>query len=449
MAVRNVASPLHPIAGRLVEPGPKINRPASAGSEGLTHKMKTMGEATRNPYSPSGERASPSLSSRSIVPLRIGPRVQQLFQRRPETTSPQRTGLVPSNAVSPLPSLMLGESDFANLETITTQAFEAIQRDPIKAEFGDEGPTFVLNTPDCVLKLTTPQEMAFQILYREFGFQAPQSQAIDFIRAIQFNESTSRDRKIDHVVAVRRNFFNLARACRAKVNPNKPVLMYSERIRGQNLFDFARFTYMKLSDDQKTEFFRQLGRIAMLDFVSGQFDRLFEVDYYDGNYTIDDLGAANLGNVLVTCDGGSPRLYPIDNGLDPDLMSNLEERQERAAAFIEAFSKKEASLESLATCIADHLLNAIDRNCDEDQWTKPKEGELPNRNVIFKEFARFCSDLKRIAIPAMIEGLREKREDIRKTYVPTFQRIGKHLDFICPGLCKQVMRRFAFLNQFT
>ncbi len=455
MAVHKIASPLAPIARHLAEPGhPRIGRASSVGCEGFTQTMKATGEASRSPLSPSQKRGSPSLSSRSLgdsalksrksAELGEGPRIQQIFQRRPDSTPLGREGF-PEKPVSPLPSLMHRNFAFADLERATTRAVDAMREHPIKAAFGGEGPTFVLDTPECVLKSTTPQEMAFQLLYREFGFLAPRSQAVDFEREIQFNESAIRDLDADHLEAVQNNFAKIARASRATVNPEKSVLMYSERIRGQNLFDFARFTYQKLSEDQKIGFFRQLGQIAMLDFVCGQFDRLFEV-YFDEKYIL-DIGAANLGNVLVVFAEGPLRLYPIDNGIDPALMTNQEGRQEKVADFLDTFLKSDAPLESLATHIADHFNQAIDQNCDEDQWTKPKSGEKPNRNLTFREFQGFCNDLKRIAIPALIEGLGEKRRVILQTYVATFNRIGKHLDSICPGFCKQVMRRFALLRK--
>lgn len=336
-----------------------------------------------------------------------------------------------------------------DFEAETRKAVAVFRQEPFKAQSGLEGPTFVLNDPPCVLKLTTPQEVAFHYLYQDLasGFHVPRCEALDLSRSLQFNSQSAVRVPLEKTMGARMNFQRLGTLSGAEINKRKTILMHAEKLSGANLFDFARYSYNKLSPEQRIDFFRNLGSIAMFDLIAGQYDRLIPA-YFDEESASYDLefGNVNMGNVMAELSAEGAALFAIDNGIDLWLVANESGRQESYTAFLKGLLETEKLEADLAARISEAMRRAVDENCSEPVWTKPIDGRIENRSDVLRDFSAFLKDLSSLAPAALAEGMRGMRAHLRHNWREAMEEQGDRLDVLCPRLTAQIKKRFALLG---
>ena len=90
----------------------------------------------------------------------------------------------------------------------------------------------------------------------------------------------------------------------------RPNLLVFPKVPGAPLLDFIKQKYSLLKPTQKNELIRELGKIAMLDALLGNPDRVISTNHWF---------CSNLDNIMIQCDDDSTiRLFLIDNELNPE-----------------------------------------------------------------------------------------------------------------------------------
>lgn len=335
-----------------------------------------------------------------------------------------------------------------DFEAETRKAAAAFRREPFKAQSGLEGPTFVLNNPSCVLKLTTPQEIAFHYLYQDLsdGFSVPRCEALDLSRSLQFNSQSAVKVLLEKTMGARMNFQRLGTLAGAEINKRKTILMHAEKLSGANLFDFARYSYKKLSPEHRVEFFRNLGSIAIFDLIAGQYDRLIPASFDEDSAAYDlEFGNVNMGNVMAELSAKGAALFAIDNGIDPSLVANESSRQEAYSAFLKGLLETEELEVDLAARISAAIRGAVNENCSEPVWTKPIDGRIESRSDVLRDFSEFLKDLSSLAPEALADGMRGMRARLKHNWRESMEVQGDRLEVLCPRVTDQMKKRFSLL----
>ena len=435
-----MAVALHLVSPQHFEQSPRHTRerPKSVGEPTFFQSVVSMAAAQVRSGQGTHKRGSQPSSPRTVETSPF--KKQELQKLIAQTSSASARALFSGMAAHRKPKV-----DF---DASARMAISAFRREPFRAQSGLEGPTFVLVNPPCVLKLTTPQEIAFHYLYQAlaFGFLTPRCEALDISRSLQFNSESVVKLSVDKTLAARLNFLKLGSLCGAEIDKRKTVLMHAEKLEGSNLFDFARYSYKKLSQEQRRQFFCTLGSLAMLDLFAGQYDRLVPASFDADSASYDlEFGNANMGNVMAAFSQGEASLFAIDNGIDPSLMANEAGRQGAYVSFLKSLLEMEDMEADLAARICEAMRQAVNENCSEPVWTKPADGKIENRSVVLKDFSEFLKDLSSLAPAALAQGLRSMRTHLRHNWREVFEEQKEHLDLLCPRLTAQLEKRFSLL----
>ncbi len=195
---------------------------------------------------------------------------------------------------------------------------------------------------------------------------------------------------------------------------DKPALLYFEKVKGENLFDFFRTKYNSLSPQAKIEFFKQIGRLSLLDVVLGHIDRLVQTalreELEEPIHDFDE-GQANLGNVMVTWTGNPdecPTIRPIDNGLQA---LNEEERDIKYLDFIKTLLQDpQKQFKILESKIIQAINNRLD-NADID--IKPE----------------IIEDISKTSSGAIYSGLLDMIQIFKKELIPSWEHKPETQEF--------------------
>jgi len=219
--------------------------------------------------------------------------------------------------------------------------------------------------------------------------------------------------------------------------------MISEKVRGANLLDFAMGNYCLLNESQKVKFFTRLGRIAMLDLVVGNLDRLIQIYYSDNQYQLDPM-EVNLGNVMVNSlqEGANPVPYAIDDGIDPDLVMNLDCRQKYLAFLEKLLSNQESCFDLLVENISDSFSSALSTQIDDCQGSRAE---------IVKRLNMFSKDLQQLGVKAIRVGLGEMFNLLHESLIPAWngESIGllkNQMEKRLPQLHSSLTERFKLFQ---
>lgn len=242
---------------------------------------------------------------------------------------------------------------------------------------GLKGPTLLVRYPkdgnleSYVLKYTNRNEILSTRLYDAFssafsdkslGFFVPKASSVDLESGVHESMGCTRT----HLSPAQMGPFKGAlESIQPPKNSEDTELMIAERVQGANLLDFGSTKYPHFTEEQKGKFFERLGRLALLDLVIGNTDRLAGVDYYDGSYSLDTALESNLGNVLVEWNGTSESfsLFAIDNGIEEGLSSGP--KRESYRAFLEEILQDPDFDQMLAANVMQCMLNGINAQVDE------------------------------------------------------------------------------------
>lgn len=213
-----------------------------------------------------------------------------------------------------------------------------------KSDRGNKGPTLLVSYPSAssmrayVLKFSHLNELISNRVYELFGrcldltksfspgFIVPCSARLSLGDNIHESPMRAVHPLSEETSALMRSQLTEIASCVSYKRPKETNhILLSERVVGQNLIDFAYTKYNDLTSEQKDKFFERLGRIAVLDLLMGNLDRIAQVDRMgDGSYQLKDNLEVNLGNVMISQKEGYFQLYAIDNTLDQELIDDPE-----------------------------------------------------------------------------------------------------------------------------
>ncbi len=278
----------------------------------------------------------------------------------------------------------------------------------IKPNRGNKGPTLLINLPESfVLKWTGWNEVLMNHLYRVFslapesqysiGFQVPQVLGIDLVNE-RMLRSDGMAIGFDHCEEIQNCLQDIKRysVSRSAAQQASSYVMCSEKVPGAHLLDFARSKYVTLSPAQKMKLLERIMRIALLDIVVGNIDRIIQVDELEDRYELADF-EVNLGNVMIVMrEGGEPLPYAIDNGADAQLVESFEKRQQYIAFLTSIFSRGDWS-RVLAENITASMQAALRTQIDECDL------ESMNRSMIVTQLEAFSSDIESVDGQAAIQ----------------------------------------------
>ncbi|MBF8262536.1 MAG: hypothetical protein HW387_201 [Parachlamydiales bacterium] len=281
----------------------------------------------------------------------------------------------------------------------------------IKSFHGKKGPTFLVSFVEfdpiprskaCVLKWADPNELWGNRLFDRFsfcptrgkewkpsgyGFAIPSMGWIDFEshdyvtangQILRMDSDREAQLKADlQCIAINRCDSDPFATLRNKV-------MFTERIFGGTLFDFAFSQYSQLPEPARMKLLGRLARLSLLDVLAGNLDRLIPIAKTDDNGYQFDIYEANIANVLVVVKNEKCKIFAIDNEINLELIENPEDVQKYQAFLITLFSSPDFH-NQLATVMIDSIQSAI-------------TGYLDDADKIFRQqkvnFNPFLLDLK-------------------------------------------------------
>lgn len=338
---------------------------------------------------------------------------------------------------------------------------------------GNKGPTFLVNYPTVrgmrayVAKCSHLNELISNRVYDVFatcfsnekfscGFTVPPSARFDFQQRVY--ESTSRE-----ITQISKDTSNKTTAHilelsklinrNPNLNPDPTHFMCAKRILGENLIDFAYTKYKDLAEEQRYKFFEGLGRLAMLDLVMGNLDRIIQIYCEDEKeYKLDNALEVNLGNVMVSHSKNDFELHAIDNGIDEALI-NSDFAQSNYAKFLANLFTQPKHLDIIVKNIIYCFENAIESQTDEidlNAVNKDKEkGSEINLSHIRNELACIKGDLNTFAPDAFLCGLEKMEGWLRKEAIPILwdkskegTALQEYLSNVYPAYLKALKQRF-------
>ncbi len=275
---------------------------------------------------------------------------QKSLQAAFESCSGRIVKTLPFSVIEEMVSRISSVGSMADLKVVRDRVFKdcatlEVSKTPVnKSLLGKLGPTLLVEYSNpgqrhnglvsYALKWTDKNETAgyliYEALFAELGldhWRVPEHCWYDFENQI-YLDSNGLFQKLDKNTAkdLGLSFFSIPSLMGVEEIHGKQVLVM-ERIKGGNLSDFFRVNYNGLNIEQKKNLFRDFGRMAMLDLLLGNTDRLLMLHW--GEDYIPDLGAApcNLGNLMLAeRDDGSNFLYAIDNSVDVKFIDNPRKR---------------------------------------------------------------------------------------------------------------------------
>jgi len=368
-------------------------------------------------------------------------------------------------------------------ESITIEAFHKTLRrffkdtysltiSPLKKSHrGNKGPTFLVSysRPDhsfqttklhyFVLKWTDWNEVCCNRLYgaflSNFSGKAPNNSLctpltanIDFSCNIYEKADGSQIQlSLDLSNELNETFLAIARAKMHVPDemPKDKQIMLSERIQGENLFDFARTKYPFLSEEQKKSIFHRLGEIAMLDVVMGNLDRLVQIMGDGEEYQLDNF-EANLGNVMVYWtkqEEEPPLLYAIDNGIDLDLIHSTAHKKQYLM-FLQTLFQDPEMEKTLACNLKETMQSALRTQADD-----VSEG---NTIEIRKELELFTQDVNSLGEEMLATGFVAMASKLSSILIPKWEEeeaiaLKQHLAWTYPELLEAIDERLNIFKQ--
>lgn len=298
------------------------------------------------------------------------------------------------------------------LEDVTAVAFTSPMK---KATEGQMGPTLIVSYPlrtsdpqvkmvESVIKWETPEGVASQRIYSAFSklfgesggiFSTPRQATLDFEKStyesrsgtlVKLTEDLLRPAGLSSAKELQDRYTLLAKTADPKLEPRLKQITSADFVKGKDLLDFAysKNGYADLTAEARKKFFNRLGRIAMIDLVLGNSDRLicFSHDEEGSKYFLSNDSEVNLGNVMVSNES-SRELFAIDNGLDVDLIKDGNKRKAYITFLTKLFQEEKPYsklTENIVKCYISSLYSNADNvdNLKVDDITKHKSVEEKN-----------------------------------------------------------------------
>jgi hypothetical protein len=352
-----------------------------------------------------------------------------------------------------------------NLNDLTS-----VQIAPIKKSHrGNKGPTLLVSYPkyrsngsekrvEFVIKWTQWSEILCNRIYEFFlravkktskeryEISVPRASGLDF-EARLYQKKTGEFQILSDTAAqeLYHNFLRTSQIYTSKKIEDNQQLMISDRVRGENLFDFAKSKYEFLRLDQKKSIFRSLATIAFLDLLMGNLDRMIQVHFSNTKqeYCLEDF-EANFGNVMISWSVQSnenPILFAIDNGIDEVLINNST-YQEKYIEFLKNLFNTSQFEKILAKNMIGSFINTLSTQVDD-------EGE--NVLEVKKQLAVYSGDLDKFVFEVFVEGFLWMSEELRQNLIPSWlsndqSLTNEHLFPLHAQIHQAINKRFKVLQ---
>ena len=308
-----------------------------------------------------------------------------------------------------------------------------------------------------VLKWTTWNEVCCHRIYSAFShgfmdpdrihtFAVPAAATIDLEYRIHEAVDGSHT-LLPSVDPLHETFSEIVRGVCPSRSKDHQQIMFIKRIRGENLFDFAKTKYQHLSSEQKANLFTRLGRIAMLDLLMGNLDRCNQVQYSarEQAYFLSDI-ESNLGNLMLQWSGSadeSPLLYAIDNGIHPDLIEDVS-KKEQYHRFLADHLRQPNMPELSAEQLSRSIINGISSLCEVDE----EYYNVNDHKALFKDFIQ---DLESFGKKKIALGIAQMYEMLDETHLPKWDGeeghpLKAHLEWTYPKLRASLSERFEIFK---
>lgn len=334
---------------------------------------------------------------------------------------------------------------------------------PVKrSAAGLTGPTLLVSYPRSdlgdefsliayVLKWTNREEIGGNLLYngflhqlaegRSFGISIPIHSGYDFSNKLcKTAEGEVFGLAPSTSATLKASFHSVVSAFDNSLDLHGREIMVMERIQGENLFEFGRFKYHTLTEPQRKQLFNDLGKLAVLDVLFGNNDRLLQLSLNPDNQYQLDTYEANLGNMMLaqTKENGDPRLYGIDNGVHTDFISNSTTRTAYLSFIHRIFSTK-----SPETAMASHIVQSI--RCG---FTSTADNGSSSVKEVLGELKPILEDLSSLAAPSIEAGIRDMIGTLRTELIPAWNseastKLKKQLALLHPELLEAVSERLT------
>lgn len=337
-----------------------------------------------------------------------------------------------------------------------------------KTERGLKGPTLLVDYPrlvkesmkykTSVLKYTNENEIGAtrcyqkcsEILFgdnRSKGFLVPKCATLNFENNAHEStqlEKTSMDQKMSE--KLKGYFSDIKMKYKTEefededdgVEDNQ--VMIFEKIKGENLFDFARTKYSSLTMPQKISLFQRLGQLAMLDIVIGNLDRLAGVLDEGKEYALYEL-EANLGNIMVHSPSSNKELevYAIDNGIAAELLdpNQKEKYHEFLAHFI--------SSPYLVGNLSRNLIATVKSGLSVMQDDLSKEAKMGSK----EDLETFSQDLDSIGFIHFQKGIQDMHQKIQERLIPAWnsEECKNYFSSNFPQMYDSIKERLALFSK--
>ena len=342
----------------------------------------------------------------------------------------------------------------------------SIMSNPLKnSTRGQKGPTFLVgysrldkfNNPqlNChVIKWTHWNELCCTRIYSVFSgflnsssFSVPNVCGFDFEKNIhELYDATQTEMDPQENQKIMRTFEEIAKIGAPSHKLADKLIMLCERINGENLFDFALTKYEYLPQGEKVRLLTQLGKIAMLDLLTGNLDRIVQIWF---NWRIDSYVLldceANLGNIMVRWIVGEekkPVLYAIDNGIQTELVEDAEHIK-KYQTFLNALFSDPQMKSKLVSNIVQSFKHAL--------VTQGDDLSTQNTGQLRAKLKAFSDDIQTLGPQCFGDGLEEMSSLLQSTLLPKWngeqgEPWRNYLSTTYPKLLDAIQFRF---NEFT
>lgn len=296
------------------------------------------------------------------------------------------------------------------------------------------------------------------------GFSVPAVARLDLENRVF--ESASRDPKqlTPRTHSQLENHLRKLASLNSELKPATEHVMLSEKIPGQTLMDFSYTGYNHLTPQERGKFFERLGRLAVIDLLLGNLDRLAKpvVDESAASYFFDEEYPleSNVGNVMVVSKEEAPHfsLYAIDNEIAEELINNPDLKQKYSAFLIDTVK----DLDSFAKVVAQSISSGLDAQVYEIDCRSVK---IPNKDKVKtndikelyeplkKDLASFGEESLKKGIVSTIGWLQGK-VDVREEGFPfrwqhsdQARGLKEYLNRVHPDLLEAVEERIKILAE--
>lgn len=230
----------------------------------------------------------------------------------------------------------------------------------------------------------------------------------------------------------------------------KNPLGFFEKAKGD---DFPSFlvseSYHLLPFEDKLSLFKTLGKIAFLDFLIGNQDRLIRLNYKEPKFEKDlcDVQDSNLSNLKISLE--SFTIHLLDNGIgggESPLQESLDREtlQSNYTEFLRSTFQDPAALPKLANYLYSSLKTAYSyMECDDEEEDLDQAASLSYRTELETEF----NDNQEQFTNALQEGIQEMKQDLINHVLPHLSGPTNFVKNLQPMLLETLHTRLTFLQQ--